>query len=65
MSDRQRRSEDEDAENETTDVGEGERGVTSPSRGGTFGQTPGEGGDRAEDPVRDPGTTPPHRQEQG
>jgi hypothetical protein len=65
MSDRQRRSEDEDADNETTDVGEGERGATSPSRGGTFGQTPGEGGDRAEDPIRVPGTTPPHRQEQG
>jgi hypothetical protein len=63
MTDHQRRSEDEDAENETTDVGEGERGIISPSRGGTFAQTPGEGGDKAEDPVGAPGTTPPHQQE--
>lgn len=63
MSDRQRRTNDEDAEQETTDVGEGERGVISPSRGGTFAQTPGEVGDRAEEPVRGSGTIPPHRQE--
>jgi hypothetical protein len=65
MSDSHRRSEDEDIENETTDVGEGERGVASPSRGGTFRQTPGEGGDKAEESVQVPGTTPPHRQDQG
>jgi hypothetical protein len=64
MTDHQRRSEDEDAENETTDIGEGGRGIASPSRGGTFAQTPGEGGDKAEEPMRGPDTTPPHRQEQ-
>ncbi|MFL5761847.1 MAG: hypothetical protein ACJ789_19280 [Thermomicrobiales bacterium] len=63
MSDRKSRGEEEDAETERTDVGEGERGVTSPSRGGMFGQTPGEEGDKAEDSVGGPGTTPPHRQD--
>jgi hypothetical protein len=62
MSDSQRRTDDEDAEQETTDVGEGERGVISPGRRGTFDQTPGEVGDRAEDPARGPRTVPPHRQ---
>jgi hypothetical protein len=54
-----------DAENpaeETTDYGEGERGVTTPGRGGTFRSTPGEGGDR-EGKSGGPGTPIPHLQE--
>jgi hypothetical protein len=65
MSDRQRQTENEDAEQETTDFGEGERGIVTPSRGGTFAQTPGETGDRGEDPASDPGAIPPRHQEQG
>jgi len=64
MIDKQRRTEDEGTENETTDYGEGKRGVTSPSRGGMFAATPGEHGDKAEDPAEGPATTPPHRQDQ-
>jgi hypothetical protein len=36
----------EEPEEETTDYGEGARGVAVPGRGGTFRSTPGEGGDR-------------------
>jgi hypothetical protein len=63
MSDRQRLSEDEAAEDETTDVGEAQRGVVSPGRAGTFRETPGEAGDRDDEAVRVPGVTPPHREE--
>lgn len=50
ISNNQERIEDEDAENEATDVGDGQRGVTGPSRGGMFSPTPGEGGDKANVP---------------
>jgi hypothetical protein len=65
MSNRERQTDNEDAEQETTDFGEGERGIVAPSRGGTFAQTPGETGDRLDDPGSDPGATPPHQQERG
>jgi hypothetical protein len=61
MSDRQRPT-DEDVEQKTTDLGEGERGVTAPGRGGTFRPTPGEAGDKAEGESGGPSVKIPHRQ---
>jgi hypothetical protein len=62
MSDRERPTEIEDTEEKTTDVGERKRSVITSGRGGIFAQTPGESGDRAEDPAGGPDAVPPHRQ---
>ena len=52
----------ENPESETTDFGEGERGVTTPGRGGTFRSTPGERGDQ-EGKSGSPDTPIPHLQD--
>jgi len=65
MSDRnnqQLEGDDKDPVEETTDVGEGERGVTTQGRGGTFRSTPGEAGDR-EGKSGGPDAPIPHRQD--
>lgn len=64
MSDRQHSHNAEDAEQESTDLGEGERGVIAPGRGGTFRSTPGETGDNAEGESGGPGVTIPHLQDE-
>jgi hypothetical protein len=63
VSDRNGSNVNEEAEQQTTDVGEGERGITAPARGGTFRETPGEAGDKAEGDAGGPGITIPHRQD--
>lgn len=63
MSDRQEPNDGEDVEQKSTDLGEGERGVTVPGRGGTFRSTPGEAGDK-ESESGGPGTPIPHLQDE-
>ena len=62
-SERQSPIDGEEPEEETTDYGEGERGVTTQGRGGTFRSTPGERGDR-EGKSGGPGTPIPHLQDE-
>jgi hypothetical protein len=64
MSDRQHPNNAEDAEQETSDFGEGERGVIAPNHGGTFRPTPGETGDKAEGESGGPGVVIPHLQDE-
>ena len=62
-SQQQLEGDDKDPVEETTDFGEGERGVTTQGRGGTFRSTPGEAGDR-EGTSPGPGTPIPHLQDE-
>jgi len=64
VSDRNSPEHSEDAEDDSTDVGEGQRGVVTPSRGGTFDATPGESGDNAGAESGAPNSPIPHLQEE-
>jgi hypothetical protein len=63
MSDQEDAKAAEEAEEETTDFGEGERGTASSPRSGTFRSTPGETGDRSEGAPGGPGVVIPHKQD--
>lgn len=64
MSERSKQDGADDAEDTSTNVGEGTRGNAAPSRGGTFRQTPGESGDAREPGSAGRDTPIPHRQDE-
>ena len=64
MSEREPVERAETPEEEPTDIGEGQRGVVSPSRGGTFGSTPGESGDTGESTNGTTNSPIPHLQDE-